>query len=240
MKWFGKKQHKSNTGYCVICEKTVTFIEYEKWLRDYYRCNACDSIPRQRAIINALNTFLPNWRLQAIHESSPCGISSDYIKRNCNDYSESQFFLDKEYGLESEGIRCENLECMTFGDEVFDIFVTQDVLEHVMNPELAFAEIHRVLRKGGKHVFTMPWYPQYSKSIQRVRMENGNLVHMLEPMYHGNPVNSEGSIVTYDWGLDFIDFIHTHANMSTMVYLYKDRNLGLDADFLHVFISFKS
>ena len=33
-----------------------------------------------------------------------------------------------------------------------------------------------------------------------------------------------------------IEYIYTHANMYTIVFT-KDRSLGLDAEFLHVFIS---
>lgn len=233
---------RANTGYCVICERTVKFIEHEEWLRDHYKCDNCGSIPRQRAIIHALNAFLPQWREQKIHESSPGGVSSDYIKRNCPNYSESQFFPDIECGTAASvgEVRCENIECLTFPNETFDIFITQDVFEHVMNPELAFAEISRVLHNGGKHIFTIPWYPQYPKSTQRVRVEHGNLIYMSEPIYHGNPISPDGSIVTYDWGLDLIDFIYRCAGMTTMVYQHKDRALGLDAEFLHVFISHKS
>ena len=36
-----------------------------------------------------------------------------------------------------------------------------------------------------------------------------------------------------------IEYIYTHANMYTLVYLQKDKSLGLDAEFLHVFISRK-
>ena len=33
-----------------------------------------------------------------------------------------------------------------------------------------------------------------------------------------------------------IEYIYTHANMYTIVYLQKDRSLGLDAEFLHVLL----
>lgn len=36
-----------------------------------------------------------------------------------------------------------------------------------------------------------------------------------------------------------IEYIYTQTNMYTTVYLQKDRSLGLDAEFLHVFISTK-
>ena len=37
-------------------------------------------------------------------------------------------------------------------------------------------------------------------------------------------------------GQDMIEYIYTHANMYTIVYLQKDRSLGLDAEFLHVLL----
>ena len=44
---------------------------------------------------------------------------------------------------------------MTFENESFDLFITQDVFEHVMTPNKAFKEIERVLKPGGAHVFTV-------------------------------------------------------------------------------------
>lgn len=231
---------KKNKGYCVICEKEVEFVEEDRWLREHYRCSSCYSLPRQRALIHALNSFVPDWKEKSIHESSPnpCAVS-DYFKHKCKKYSCSQFFPDTEYGRNKDGIRCENLESMTFRDSTFDIFITQDVFEHIMNPEKALCEIARVLKPGGVHIFTMPWYPQNHKSIQRAYMQSCEVVHLEEPIYHGNPVDSNGSLVTYDWGLDFAEFIYTHSGMTTLVYLENNRYLGLDAEFLHVFMSFK-
>ncbi|OTW95586.1 SAM-dependent methyltransferase [Bacillus thuringiensis serovar cameroun] len=205
---------KHNTGYCVICEKETTFIEHNDWLRDHYLCSTCQSIPRQRALIHVLNTFFPKWNFYNIHESSPVG----------------QYF---------QGIRCENLEDMTFPSESFDLFITQDVFEHVMTPNKAFKEIERVLKPGGAHVFTVPWYHTLTKTVQRARVNKEVIEHIEEPIYHGNPIDENGSLVTFDWGLDMIEYIYTQANMYTTVYLQKDRSLGLDAEFLHVFISTK-
>lgn len=230
---------KSNHGYCVICRKETVFTEYNEWLRDYYLCDCCKSIPRQRALVNALNIFRPDWRREYIHESSPCGPSSDYIKNNCDNYTESQFFKNVNYGEYLYGVRCENLECMTFDSESFDIFITQDVFEHVLNPSLAFREIARVLKPGGMHIFTMPWYTNLTKTIQRAKQIEDSIEFIEPPIYHGNPIDSSGSLVTYDWGLDFCDYIYKYSDMYTTIYLHKDRNLGLDAEFLHVFISRK-
>lgn len=50
----------------------------------------------------------------------------------------------------------------------------------------------------------------------------------------------KGSLVTFDWGQDFIDIIYKSSGMSTIVYLQKDKRKGLDGDFLEIFISRKS
>jgi SAM-dependent methyltransferase len=230
---------KVHKGYCPICQTEVVFLEKGSWLRDFYFCSKCNSIPRQRAIVVALNLFFPDWKKLKIHESSPGGISSSYLKANCGDYEASQFFQDVRLGQYKDKVRCENLEKMTFADRSFDLVITQDVFEHVMHPDAAFQEISRVLKPGGAHVFTMPWYSKRDKTIQRAEMKDGEIEFLEKPVYHGNPIDNKGSLVTFDWGIDFPDFIYKNSGMFTTVYLAKDRTMGLQAEFLEVFISRK-
>lgn len=231
---------KANQGYCIICNKETRFIEYGPWKRDDYRCHRCNSIPRQRALICALNLFYADWPKLVIHESSPCGPSSNFLRDNCKSYSASHYFQDIPAGKYKGGYRCENLEKMTFPSASFDLFITQDVFEHVMRPEVAFAEIARVLKTSGSHVFTLPWYKDKKKSTKRVCMENGEIVNLEPPIYHGNPIDKAGSLVTYDFGMDLFDCINKSSGLNSIVYLHEDRKLGLDAEFMEVFISYKS
>ena len=64
----------------------------------------------------------------------------------------SRYFDNIEYGSLHNGVRCENLENLTFADEVFDIFITKDVFEHILAPDKAYREIWRVLKPGGVHI----------------------------------------------------------------------------------------
>jgi ubiquinone/menaquinone biosynthesis C-methylase UbiE len=174
-----------------------------------------------------------------IHESSPCGVSSDFIRKKCKNYSVSYFFPDILPGSYHNGARCENLEKMTFENDTFDIFITQDVFEHVNHPDVAFREIARVLKPGGFHIFTVPLYRDLQVSQPRIVEKDGEIQHLLEPVYHGNPISSEGSLVTFDYGLDFTELIFRSSGMNTTIYLQKDPKMGLDAEFLEVFISQK-
>jgi hypothetical protein len=231
---------RHNKGYCPLCEDAVVFYEESDWLRDHYKCNKCYSIPRNRALVNALNNFYPAWKNSITHESSPGGPLSDYLKKSCSGYSASYYFEDVPRGQYKDGFRSEDLSALTLDTSSLDLFITSDVFEHIVEPEKAFGEIARVLKPGGAHVFTMPWYRNIDKSVQRAKLENGKIVNLLEPMFHGNPISEEGSLVTYDWGQDFCDFIYKTSGMTTTIYLEKNRALGLEAEFLEVFISRKS
>jgi SAM-dependent methyltransferase len=60
----------------------------------------------------------------------------------------SEYFPDTPLGAEKNGVQCQNLEALTFKDNSFDLVITEDVLEHVVNVRKALSEIHRVLKQG--------------------------------------------------------------------------------------------
>lgn len=230
-------------GYCTCCEQKTIFASKEYWLRDHYRCILCNSIPRQRAMMNVLNNMRPNWRELTIHESSPSGPTMELMKQECPEYSYSyfieQYMLGEKLG---NGGTNQNIEKMTFDDDSFDIYITQDVFEHVNNPFAGFKEIERVLRPGGIHLFTVPLYP-FMKSRPRISFNNGRVENILPALFHGNPISKEGALVTYDWGSDIVEKIEESSGMKTVICNFEQTaecvEKGLEADFLQVLVSFK-
>lgn len=229
------------TGYCPICGEERVFSSTHMWLRDHFFCEGCHSIPRNRALIYALERYLPNWRLLRIHEAGPGGSASVYVQHQCPAYSASHLLPDVPAGefCSRRKVWSQNLHALTFADATFDVVITQDVLEHVLRPREAFAEIARVLAPGGMHIFTVPWYADEACSRYRAVEENGIIRHLAPAQYHGNPVSADGSLVTVDYGRDLMQIIFEASGMHTLVYLERDRNLGLDGEFLEVFISIK-
>ncbi|HUK89876.1 MAG TPA: class I SAM-dependent methyltransferase [Blastocatellia bacterium] len=231
-----KAQPLQNTGYCHCCRGDTTFQINDEWLRDHYICTKCNSIPRQRHIQYVLDSYLPGWEQLTIHESSP---SNDFISRQCRSYSSSYYFQGVERGSIHNGARCEDLENLTFDDNTFDIVITQDVFEHIFNPALGAREIKRVLKPGGVHVFTAPKHKGIRKSYPRARLDDGKIVYLKEEMYHGNPIGDGKALVTWDYGDDFEFLLHQWSGMPTITYVTRDRNLGLDGEYLEVFVSAK-
>jgi glycosyltransferase involved in cell wall biosynthesis/SAM-dependent methyltransferase len=226
-------------GWCPICADRTVFHRQGDWLRDDLRCGRCDSIPRWRAVIHILELYFPEWRRLRIHESSPGGAASAKLQRECSDYCATHFFPGVPAGESYRGFRDENLEDQTFPDGHFDLVVTQDVFEHVLDPARGFKEVARTLRPGGAHVFTVPWYYWRPTTVRAVRTEAG-VKYLKEPEYHGNPIDEAGSLVVTEWGWDFPDLVYRWTSMTTTPVRILDLRLGLAGEFIEVFISRKS
>lgn len=70
----------------------------------------------------------------------------------------------------------QDLMGLSYPNAGFDLVLTSDTLEHVPDPRVALREIRRVLRAGGRHVFTVPLDPRR----ERTRSRDG-----LAPQHHG-------------------------------------------------------
>ncbi len=223
-----------NTGYCHCCRSDTEFIAYTTWLRDSYICSRCASSPRQRHIQFVLDTYFSGWEAKVIHESSP---SNAFISQYCSNYSSSQYLSDVSPGSFKDGIRSENIEALSFEDHTIDIFITQDVLEHVFNPDKAIRDINRVLRSGGIHLFTTPKSKNLMQSFRRARIEpDGDITYLADPDYHGNPVGDGRALVTFNFGNDFENLLSEWSGRAVQVFHITNRSLGIEAEFNEVFV----
>lgn len=230
-----------STGRCMTCSGQVRFIARAPYLRDSYQCSACGSIPRERALMAVIDSWYPRWRELAIHESSPSSRgASRRLADECAHYVASQYFPGRTPGSVVDGVRCENLEALSFPDASIDLHVTQDVMEHVFDPAQVFREIARTLKPGGAHVFTAPLWKKHEASTRRARLDaDSKLVHLDTPVYHGNPVSDEGSLVTVDWGYDICRHIFEASGLFTHIIHIDDVSRGIRADLNEVLVTIK-
>ncbi|MFO1154946.1 MAG: class I SAM-dependent methyltransferase [Rhodospirillales bacterium] len=229
-------------GLCPICRKPATFVAADDWYRDSLVCKGCEvgSLPRERALMQVLNLHYPGWPSLSIHESAPAARgASTVLARECKGYIASHFFPDVTPGASKYGFRCENLEQQTFADAAFDLVISQDVMEHINRPDLAFREVSRTLKPGGAYVFTAPTFKGLLNSFRRAILHPDGIEHLHPPEYHGNPVDPEGVLVTFHYGYDLPELIHRWAGLNTMVCRFHDHHIGVIGEFTEVYVCTK-
>jgi SAM-dependent methyltransferase len=231
-------------GWCPICDQQTQFVSKHSWFRDHLLCSQCGSIPRERALMKVIKEFYPDYKTLTIHESSPCGRGvSELLRNECQKYSYSHYFPNVALGKTDPTTqsRCENLEKLTFEDDTFDLIITQDVMEHVFNPAAAFSEIARVLKPGVAHIFTVPIMNKVRPTERRASLlPSGEIEYHFEPEYHGNPIDANGSLVTFYWGYDIASYIQQVTEMPTIVIQIDNIDFGIRADYIEVIVSTRS
>jgi SAM-dependent methyltransferase len=127
------------------------------------------------------------------------------LRRHCADLEVSEYFDDVEPGACVDGVRCENVEALTFADASFDLCTSTEVFEHVADDRAGFRELWRVLRPGGCTLFTVPLNVQ-GPTRERAERIDGRIVHHLPPEYHDDHLRGRGRVLAFrTYGLDIVD-----------------------------------
>jgi hypothetical protein len=62
---------------------------------------------------------------------------------------------------------------------------------------------------------------------------------MEPPEYHGNPISSEGSLVTVHWGYDIADYIFKACRLVTKFVFIDSIELGIRVEYIDVLLTYK-
>jgi len=205
-------------GRCDVCGHEGTYVVSDAATRETHECERCGAILRYRVQAAAITATYghpdrtlaelaaePSFRELSIYEPGIVGPFRRLLRELPN-YVNSYYWPDVTLGAQRDGVRCEDLRKLSFSDESFDLVISSDIFEHVRGPLEGFAEIGRVLRHGGYHIFTVPlFWPLAPTTVARVDWSGPENKFLKPPVYHGSPVDPKGSLVYTDFGMDLPD-----------------------------------
>ncbi len=209
------KQAAPYAGYCEVCGQNSTMkLDFNgtvpntqiNW-RESAVCLECGCNCRLRFMIGHLQKVIQG----GVIYINEC-ITDTYkiLKRNYPNIIGSEYYgAAYKRGEEINGVRNEDAMSLSFHDETIDYYISNDVFEHVSDYKKAYAEAYRVLRESGRLIFTVPFDTSRNQTRIRARIDDeGNIEHLLPPVYHGNPLSEEGSLVFNDFGWDMISSLY--------------------------------
>lgn len=188
---------------CPVCGLSpfVRFGEDETAVR----CLRCLATPVHLALVEAVEGNLPRLQRRSAYELSSRSPLLAYLRANFDVVTCSEYIKGIPGGTVADGIRCEDVQKLSFEDGSFDLCTSTEVFEHVPDDMAGFKEILRVLRPGGQFIFTVPL--SGSKfTVERAALVDGKLNYFLEPAYHGDRFSGKGSVLVFrDYGLDICE-----------------------------------
>lgn len=206
-------------GWCVACERVAPLTVFGGAmlgpyinLREGMVCQHCGINARSRLLYYAATQAFPDAdaRLALLEHFSPL---SALARRRWPELITSEFMhaggapgatLTRTLadGREASA-RHEDLLRLSFADASLDGIVHNDVLEHVPDAAIALRECRRVLRPGGRALFTMPWFPWVERTRVRGRLRaDGTLEELLPTELHGDGLRKDGVYTYYNFGAD--------------------------------------
>ena len=169
------------------------------------RCVICGAAPIATSMANVLVKIEPDFKEKSIYELSARGAFFEFLDKSAENVVFSEYLDGVQPGDSLNDVLCQDVQQLTFDDGVFDICTSTEVFEHVPDDIKGFREIYRVLRGDGVFIFTVPLHDS-EKTVNRVLIEQGEIVYLLEPEYHDDSIRGAGKVLVFrDYGHDLVD-----------------------------------
>lgn len=173
-------RHADAHGTCAVCGAEARFVR-NSWIlarelrrtwpdgvveRESMLCAECGSSRRVRLLAEALLRLYGDGASsvrELVGEHGFAGLDVAEV----NALGRMHPFLTAHPRLTSVEYPEEDLQALSWPDASFDLLLTSDTLEHVPDLDAALRETRRVLRPGGRHVFTVPVDPRLATTRSR-------------------------------------------------------------------------
>ncbi len=225
-------------AYCAACEKTTQmrivwslcgvnqFASVHPAWTEIGVCQVCGLNSRMRALMDFLRRRGALSEVRSIYLAEQITPLYQKLKKLIPSLVGSEF-LGPEYKSGKvyfkagfRRLRHEDLAALSFPDSAFELALTLDVFEHMPDYRRAFAELYRVLKSGGRLVFTIPFF--FDLEITRIRasLAENKIIHHLPPEIHGNPLSNEGALCFQNFGWDILSELRQVGFADAVASLY--------------------
>ncbi len=202
---------------CTVCGHTSLFIPPSdpSIIRNHAPCIRCRSCSRNRHIaklvleefrtrgVKRLSDFRRHPNLKLFNTASTGPIAK--VLGTGPNILRSEYFDGVQPGEFKDGVMNQDLRNLTFADDSFDLVLSEDVFEHIPGYQSGFREVHRVLKPGGKHIFSIPFY--FDRPSRELFQWVDGSPKLTEPIeYHGDPVRGQIPCYTHI-GYDAVPFL---------------------------------
>lgn len=232
----GESEEAFLPGYCWICRDLRGF-SFDKmyangsqvnW-RERLVCPTCHLNNRMRLAIQVFER-MPVTSAPDVFITEQITPLAGYLARQLPTLTASEYLGPsfRPGQRTPQGIRHEDVTCLSMHDSSFDYCLSFDVLEHVPNYFAALCELYRVLRCGGHLVLSVPFVIHSKENILRARISGeGRIEHILTPEYHGDPVDPNGGILCYHhFGWDLLNDLRKAGFTSVKLSIFWSLQFG--------------
>lgn len=223
-------------GTCYVCDQDVDFEvnvqdirENNNW-RETLRCPSCELINRWRSSVHLFERLVKPQLDDRIYLTESITVLYKTIADRFPNCTGSEYAPDTPLGTEIQlpaGLtRIEDVTRLTFADASFEAILSFDVLEHVPDYQKALHEFYRVLSPGGQILISVP-STFNDHTVTRAELDaEGNIHHLLEPRYHGDPLSDEGVLCYQEFGLDLLQEMKNAGFRDAYLVCYTSEQWG--------------
>ena len=244
------------SGYCAVCKIDTEFLTsymytthdtpcgrpMPNW-REHMQCPSCGLINRMRAALHIFESFYTPTADSRIYITERVTRTYDWLATKFPNLQGSEYYgADYAPGEIVDGKRHEDVQNLSFTDNSFDYILSFDVLEHIPDPDSALRDIYRTLDSGGVVIFSVPFAVDSYDDIIRASMDSeGNIIHHMEPEYHGNPVDPENGALCFRYlGWSSLDRLREIGFVNVRIIAYWSETQGYLGKEQYMFVAEKA
>jgi SAM-dependent methyltransferase len=203
-------------GICEMCDATTNFrarpqaAEHKVFRHEvrWWKSATCERCGMSNADRVLARTLLENSSGDpSVHHVGHFSNARRWLGTRFARASLGHFTLGSPEGNVAEAVRFENLDSLPQRDGSVDMMLISEVLQFAPDLSKALSEIHRVLRKGGKALMSVPWVGQedYENKVRARLQPDGSTEHIEPASHHHDNVTGESFLRFRAFGWKFLD-----------------------------------